>query len=108
MELMIDVKGPGEELCEKYNIPTYEEYKRKCKTSDDILWKLQQLSPKKQLIKTVAWCMSIHGQPPRYLVINIEGARKLLEELGEIPAEIEGVPLTYNEDNIFPLGTFLL
>lgn len=89
-ELLHESHGVEEELAMKYDAPTFDDYKADSSCTDG-------LSELQKLVHTLLYAIHVGGDKPRCIIINRAKALDLLEELGEIPKEIEGVPLVFDE-----------
>lgn len=115
-ELLHEADGVEEEIANKYNVPTYDEYYAWCQDNIRPLVHnyLYNNGPKptamsvkqnwsciQKLAFTIISAINSGGQPPRAMIINRKFATRLLEEEGEIPKTIENVPLAFKEKGLF-------
>lgn len=93
-ELLHEATGQEDDIAAKYDVPTFDDYKLDPSC-------VRELTEYQRLAFTLVYFIHCAGEMPRTIIINRAKAIDLLEELGEVPKEIEGVPLSFDEKMIF-------
>jgi hypothetical protein len=103
-ELMHEADTPENRIAEKYDVPTFDQYKTSKSAQENKLVSLskeQNWTPMQELAFTLVYAIHCGGDKPRYIIINRQAAMNLLNQLGDVPKEIEDVPLAFNETGLF-------
>lgn len=97
-ELMHEARTPEHEIAERYDVPTFEDYKFDSSLASDF-------TAIQKLAFTVVYFIHCTGEKQRYIIINRQMALDLLEETGDVPKEFEGIPLAFNETGLFRISS---
>lgn len=93
-DLLHEADGVEEEIAKKHGVPTFDDYKLDPSSTEG-------LTEYQRLIFALTYAIHCGGDMPRTIIINRAKALKLLEEMGEIPKEVEGVPISFDEKMLF-------
>lgn len=107
---------PDGDLCKKYNVPSYEDYKAWARTTGRQAYEAgrvisypatKNLSPTQVLAFSVVKALALFSEKPRFLVINRELIIRFTAEEGHLPLEFEGIPLVVDAESIFTVTWIL-
>ena len=89
-DLLNEIEDPAQVLCDKYDIPSWSEYK------SGVYLKASEMTPLQHMARSYTYILSIMGDTPRYVVIG-KPLIELYVKLGEpIPEKFEEALITYD------------
>lgn len=117
-----EAKIPTDDLSQKYDVPTYADYKAWAHTEGRIQHKAflagetsrlvpfsqPDWTPRQRLAFSLICTLAITGgEKPRYIVINADLALSFATVNDKVPLEFEGIPLVFDRHGL-PSISFIL
>lgn len=113
---------PNQGLCEKYDVPSYDDYKAWARTEGRQNYEaykrgerrtigtypeMQNASPLQKLAFSIVCCIAITNKKPSYLVLNSEIILEFVAQDIEVPYTFEEVPIVYDKSGIASIAWIL-